>query len=297
MQRGTKLWHEARKNVISASDAAAILGIDEARTREDVIRDMVRRFHDAPSEFQSNIVSQWQVMNGPTASGEFELETGHSVQPAVFMTYKNIIGCMVDGFVGNDGILMVHCPFHLRHNDTPVPFKPIREMPKRLIKAQVQMFITNTVTCYFWQWTPKETRLEIVEYDHNIVRNAIQALMEFYKDFMDATDNPAEHLENKRVIVDTPKAASMLREYAEIGDAIQHAKERQQELLEEMVAMSKGRDAIFAGAKLTKVEKAGSISYAKAIKVLAPGANLEPWRGKPSSHWSLSGIGKEAPEE
>lgn len=297
MKRGSADWHEARRNAISAGDAAAILGLDDGKTREDVMREMVRRFHGAPSEFQSNIVSQWQVMNTPTAIGEFELETGRDVQPAVFMTYKNILGCMVDGFVGNDGIFMAYCPFHLRHSDTPVPFKAIREMPKRLLKAQVQMFITNTVTCYFWQWTPKETRLEIVEYDHAIVRDTIGALTAFYDEFLDECGQPEGYLEAKRVVIDTPKAAAMVREYAELGDAISNAKERQQELLEEMVAMAKGRDAMFAGAKLTKAERAGSISYAKAIKELVPGANLEPWRGKPSSYWTLSGSAKEASGE
>lgn len=287
MERGSKDWQEARRKVISAGDAAAILGLDKDRTRDDVMRDMVRRYHGAPSEFQSNIVSQWQVMNTPTAIGEFELETGRTVQPAVFMTWKDLFGCMVDGFVGNDGIAMVYCPFHLRHADVPVQFKALKDMPKRHIKAHLQMFITETATCYFWQWTPKETRLEIVEYDPSVVRGAMEELVVFYRDFMDAIEDPDDHLEDKRVVIDTPKAAAMLNEYRQLGDAIHQAKERQAEILDEMVAMSKGRDAIFAGAKLTKVVRSGSIKYAEAIKVLAPGANLEPWRGKPSESWQI----------
>jgi len=54
-----------------------------------------------------------------------------------------------------------------------------------------------------------------------------------------------------------------------------------------MVKMCREQKGVFGGRNLTKVQKNGSISYSQAIKVLAPGANLEPWRGKPSTHWTL----------
>jgi len=54
-----------------------------------------------------------------------------------------------------------------------------------------------------------------------------------------------------------------------------------------MVTLAGGKNALLAGRKLTLTERKGSISYAKAIKELCPKADLEKWRGKPSSSWGL----------
>ena len=59
-------------------------------------------------------------------------------------------------------------------------------------------------------------------------------------------------------------------------------------MLDELIAIGGGGDALIWGRKLTKVQKEGSVSYAKAIKALCPDADLEPYRGKPSSFWKLS---------
>ena len=79
----------------------------------------------------------------------------------------------------------------------------------------------------------------------------------------------------------------MVAEYDDLKDAIAQAEERKAELLESIVEMCGGEDAIFGGKKLKSIKRDGSISYANAIKELAPNANLEPWRGKPSSYWTL----------
>ena len=39
---------------------------------------------------------------------------------------------------------------------------------------------------------------------------------------------------------------------------------------------------------LAKAERSHANRYAKALAELAPGADLEKWRGKPSSSWRLS---------
>jgi len=58
-------------------------------------------------------------------------------------------------------------------------------------------------------------------------------------------------------------------------------------LLAQIVAEAKEQNADFAGRKLTLTQKAGSISYTKAIKELLPDADLEKWRGKPTEFWGV----------
>jgi len=52
--------------------------------------------------------------------------------------------------------------------------------------------------------------------------------------------------------------------------------------------MAKGQDALVCGRKLTKVEKAGSVPYAKIVKNKLPDLDLDEWRGKPSEYWRLT---------
>ena len=44
---------------------------------------------------------------------------------------------------------------------------------------------------------------------------------------------------------------------------------------------------IFADVNCKMIERAGSISYAKAIKELLPDADLSKYQGKPTAYWKL----------
>ena len=104
-------------------------------------------------------------------------------------------------------------------------------------------------------------------------------------DLHEAIKAPDAYLRDKRVDVD---GAQLVAEYDDTCAEIEALEKRKKELMEKMVAMSGGCDAIIAGRKLTLVERAGSISYAAAIKELLPGVDLEKWRGKPTSYWKLT---------
>jgi hypothetical protein len=76
-------------------------------------------------------------------------------------------------------------------------------------------------------------------------------------------------------------------EYDLLAKQIKEAEDRRKEILYNLVFETAGGDAVICGRKLTLVHRAGSVSYAKAIKELAPDADLEKWRGEPSSYWTL----------
>lgn len=289
MEQRSEEWFDARKGKVTGSSVGAILGLDPNRSRADVLRDMVRQHHGLPREFQGNIATQWGVTHEDEALQDFEHATGAEVERASFCIHSNFqwLGASPDGFVGDDALIEIKCPFGLRDKEPPVEFKAAAAQPHYYAQMQVQMFVTERSMCHFWQWTPYDAKLETVEYDPHWIAENIPQLAEFYQEYLAALDDPEDHLEEPRTIIDTPRAAQMLAEYDDLLTAIERAEERRKELLQSMIDMAKGKNAVFAGRKLTKVEKKGSISYAAAIKVLAPNANLEPWRGKPSSYWSL----------
>jgi putative phage-type endonuclease len=289
MEQRSEEWFEARKGRVTGSNIGAILGLDPNRTRDEVMREMVRTYHGHPREFQGNIATQHGVVHENEARDDFCYATGAEVVPASFCIHSNIpwLGASPDGFVGDDGILEIKCPFGLRDHDAPVPFKTAAEQPHYYAQMQVQMYVTDRSMCYFWQWTRNDSKLETVEFDSDYMASIFPKLKEFFDEFLRQIDAPEEHLEPLRKVVDTPRALQMIAEYDDLTHAIEVAEARKKELLTEIVKAAGEKNAVFGGRKLTKVEKQGSISYAAAIKVLAPNANLEPWRGKPSSYWML----------
>jgi putative phage-type endonuclease len=289
MEQRSEEWFTARKGRVTGSAVGAILDVDPNATRADIMRRMVRQYHGAPSEWNGNIATQWGTIHEGEALEDLQAHLGKEIVPATFVTHPdmNWLGASPDGYVDDDFLVEIKCPFGLRDKEAPVEFKSVEDQPHYYAQMQVQMFCTGRSKCYFWQWTPKDALLTLVEYNPDFIAEALPKLREFYMEFLEACDNPSDYLEEPRVTIDTPRALQMVAEYDDLTDAIAKAEERKKELLESMVEMSKGKNAIFGSRKLTKTEKKGSISYAQAIKVLAPGANLEPWRGKPSSFWSL----------
>jgi hypothetical protein len=275
--------------MINSSSVAAILGLDQYRTGGDILRELVRDHFGMEREFQGNIVTQWGVIHEEEALEDFERATGHEVVRATFCRHpsETWLGGKPTGFVGDDAIVEIRCPFGIREDVQP-EFKSISEQPGLMAKLQTLMFITGRTTCHLWQWTPYGFNYSELPYDEGAIAKIIPELSDFWsKTFKEALSDPGKYLEEERKVIDTPRAIQMVAEYDDLTDAMERAEERKKELLAEMVKMSREKNAVFGGRNLTKVQKNGSISYSQAIKVLAPGANLEPWRGKPSTHWTL----------
>jgi len=288
MEQRSEEWFDARKGRVAGSSVGAILGLDPNRTRDDVMRDMVRAYHGAPREFQGNIATQWGVIHENEARDDFEHQTGLKVVSASFCVHphQEWIGASPDGFVGDEDLLEIKCPFGIRNEERPA-FKTAEEQPHYMAQMQIQMYVTERIRCYFWQWTPHGYRLEDVHYDPDMIADIVPKLRAFYEEYLEEIENPEDYIEEKRKVIDTPRALQMVAEYDDLIEAIEKAEERKKELLQAIVFLSKERNALIGGRKLTKTERKGSISYAQAIKTLAPNANLEPWRGKPSSFWTL----------
>lgn len=282
MEQRSSEWHEARKGRVTASAVGAILGLAPYQTRAGVMRRMVRDAFGAEPEFTGNIATEYGTRNEDGAVDEYYMETGNKVQKVGFITREDWAGCSPDGLINADGGLETKCPFGKRETGDLVP---LAEQPHYYAQVQFSLWVTGRKFWHFYQWTPRQTMLECVLPDQAWLDENLPKLRQFHAEYLDALKDPAEHLAPKRVEVDTLEAHRIVAEYDQLAEAIENAEARKKELLAEMVRLSGDKDAIFAGRNLTKVSKAGAISYAKAVAELLPGANLEKWRGKPSSYW------------
>tara|TARA_R110000868_G_scaffold12098_6_gene58631 strand:+ start:2883 stop:3761 length:879 start_codon:yes stop_codon:yes gene_type:complete len=285
MEQRSKEWFEARKGRVTASMVGAILGLDPNCTREEAMRRMVRSYQGPPSEFKGNIATQWGVTHENEAREAFEYEMKMFVDPATFAVHPDIpwLGASPDGYIGETLTFECKCPFGIRNDEQPV-FKLLEEQPHYYAQVQIQLFVTGRHICFFWQWTPFGKHVETMSFHSDWVLENLPKLEAFHDEFLEICDEP---LGDRVKVIDTPRALQMVAEYNDLKDAIAQAEERKAELLESIVEMCGGENAIFGGKKLTNIRRDGSISYASAIKELAPNANLEPWRGKPSSYWTL----------
>jgi len=279
-------WFKKRIGRITGSRVGAILGLNPWQSREDVLRAMVREYHKAPSEFEGNVATNHGQAHEEEAILDFELETGKTVAETGFHTFSDWAGASPDGLVDDDAILEVKCPYGKR-NDKPPVFKTAQEQAHYLAQMQWEMLCTDRHAAYFWQWTPHGQELQMVDRDVTWLNENIPVLRQFHAFYLSELDNP-EHLEPLRKEVNTDDVRKLLDEYDQLKEAQELAKERQKEVLAELVTAASDNNALMWGRKLTKVEKTGSISYAKAIKDLCPDADLSKYKGKSSSYWKLS---------
>jgi hypothetical protein len=227
----------------------------------------------------------WGTNHEEEAREAFEYDQGIQVEPASFVVHPTLdwLGASPDGYIKDYALLEIKCPFGLRDKPKPVPFKSINIQPHYYAQMQIQMFCTDKICCYFWQWTPNDTKLEIVDYDPLWIEAYLPKLEDFYNEFLAICDQEFE----EKLEVDSLALQYLVAEYDLLAKQIADAEARRKEILDQLVFESAGEDAVICGRKLTQVHKAGSISYAKAIKELAPDADLEKWRGEPSSYWTL----------
>jgi putative phage-type endonuclease len=249
------------------------------------MRRMVRAYQGLPSEFEGNIATSWGTNHETEAREAFEYYQGVQVAPASFVVHpmRSWIGASPDGYISNYALLEIKCPYGLRDKPKPVPFKSIKDQPHYYAQMQIQMYCTDKIACHFWQWTPNDQRLEIVDFDPIWIEVNLPKLEAFYEEFLAIRDEGFE----ETLEIDSLGHRYMIAEYDLLTKQIKEAEDRKKEILDSLVFDTSGQDAVICGRKLTQVHRAGSISYAKAIKELAPNADLEKWRGEPSSYWTL----------
>lgn len=284
----SKQWFADRIGRVTGSVAGAILGVNPYKTADDVLRDMVRAYHGAEREFTGNAATEWGSFNEAGAQAEFEMETGLKVRECGFIVHPEYewLGASPDGLVGHDAVLEIKAPYGQR-NKKPPQFKSAGEQPHYYAQMQIEMACTERTKCHFYQWAPGGSSLVTVHFNWTWWTQSLPVLKAFHERYLKELDNP-EHLQPKRKGIDTPKAEHLITEYDELAEAIERASSRKKDILDELVTLAGGKNATICGKKLTQVERAGSVSYAKAIKELAPGADLSKWTGKPSTYWKLS---------
>ena len=286
MEQQTPEWFAARRGKLTGSNVGAALGVNPWKAPEDLLRQMVRDYHGAESEFNGNMATEYGNMHEPLAVMEYLGKTGRHVEECGFIVHPKYewLGASPDGLIDPDGMIEVKCPFGLRNKTSP-EFKTAEEQPHYYAQMQMELHCAGRDWCDFYQWSNHGDSLERVRISEQWFDENLPRLEAFYQWFLSELDNP-EHLEPKEKEINTVKAQHLLDEYDRNKAAIDDAQARNKEIISELVKLSKERNAIIHGRKLTKVERKGNVQYAKVPEL--KGVDLEPYRAKPSEFWKLT---------
>lgn len=286
MKQQTKEWHAARIGKLTASRAGAALGVNPWQTPDDLIRAMVRESHGAASEFNGNVATNYGQRHEPLAVLDYMSETGSTVDAAGFYTHPEHgwLGASPDGFISEDGMIEVKCPYSLRNSGE---FKPLCVQPHYYAQVQVQLAATGREWCDFYQWAPHGTNLERVKFSEQWWADNLPLLRKFYDRYLSELNNPAHLVERTRTI-NGKRYEEMLARYDELRRMQDEAKAEQQDIMDALIEAAGGMSAEICGRKLTRVERKGAVAYSKVVKDNLPDLDLSPWTGEPSVSWRLT---------
>jgi len=277
---------EKRKGRITASMAGAILGVAPYMTRDDAMRTMVRDYAGAPSEFAGNVATEYGTAMEGGARFDFELKTGLNVKSEneFFIAAGDglsFFGATPDGLTSDGCTLEIKCPYGLRNEENP-QFKTLKEQPHYYAQVLMQMFCTDYAEAYFYQWTPNGDFLEKIYFDDVFFEDMLGKLKLFYAEYLIERENPAQYLEPKIQKLSAPKFTEA---YIQAKIMLEDAQEHLDKCKADLVKLANGKKSNIDGISVYEVEREGSVSYAKALKDLAPTADLSAYKGKGSSYW------------
>jgi putative phage-type endonuclease len=176
VRQGTAEWLEARKGKITASLAAACLGLDPHKGPLAAFNEITgrKRQPDNPDmrygrEFEAEAVSV------------YEAETGTLVEPGGFWVHPELtwLGASPDGLVGTMGLLEAKCPQTLpsytpRHHE---------------VQCVVQLAVTGRLYCHYFAYCRPEHVMFTVCPSCKDERELLTALEAFYHTYI-ITDTP-----------------------------------------------------------------------------------------------------------
>ena len=283
IEQRSKEWFDQRKGKITGSSIGAILDFSPFTKPKDVMRRMVRDYLGCESEFQGNCATFYGTANESVAILDFTLETGLQVTETGFHVHPGYdwLGASPDGFVGDDAVIEIKCPYGKRDSDE---FLSINDQPHYFAQIQYEMFCTGRKKCYFFQWSAVSTKLEIVEFQQDFIDKTLPKLREFHDKFLLELENPEKHI---TPLVQTLDACNASLRYEHALDIYNTAKEELEKAKEELIKLADGKKSVIGDLLVYPIERKGTISYAKAIKELLPDADLEKYRGKPSTSWGV----------
>ena len=150
LQQRTPAWHIARRGKLTASNLGAALGQVSYVSRLQAYRRAL-----GVDLFQGNEATQWGTDNEPNGIIAYQSLTGNVVQATglhVHPRHEWLAGSP-DGFVGEQGMIEVKCPYYSRRDGSGRLHKGVP--PHYYMQINALLEITNREWCDYVCWAPE----------------------------------------------------------------------------------------------------------------------------------------------
>ena len=281
IEQRSKEWFKQRVSKITGSNVGAILGIDPFRSKNDVMRQMVRASLNLESEFKGNIATEYGTKFESFAQKDFEMETGFNVEETGFHVASDYdwLGASPDGLVGDGAVLEIKCPYSMRNGGE---FKSIYDQPQYYAQIQIEMLCTGRHKTYFYQWCERKSKLEIVGIDVFWLDENIHKLESFYKEYLSELKAPDKH---ELSLVKSVEAKELAAVFEETNEKIKQLKSVLDDCKAQLITLADGEKSNISGVLVYPIKRKGAIQYKKIPEL--DGVDLEKYRGKDTKAWGV----------
>ncbi len=180
--QGSESWLQAREGRITASLAAACLGLDPNTSRAEAWRRIRGK------RWEGNHHTRWGQEFEPAARAQYEAVSGELVEQTGFWVHPlhDWLGASPDGLVGVEGLAEIKCPMKLP-SCVPIHHR---------IQMLVQLACTDRLWCDYFAWAGNE------HFTRRIHRAGIDGLIarleSFYKTWVLTGIEPLRKIRKKR---------------------------------------------------------------------------------------------------
>ena len=197
LQQRTDAWFAARRGRLTASNLGASLGLVSYVSRPEAYRRVT-----GASEFVGNPACDWGTTNEANATVSYQIASGNTVQPVGLFIHKDYdwLAGSPDGFVGEDGMVEIKCPFYHKKDGSPRVHAAVPIHYWCQVNALLE--ITEREWCDYVSWTPEGMRTLRVPRD----KEAFDFLLNYYGQFYaamargDAAPPPLPASEKARIV-------------------------------------------------------------------------------------------------
>jgi putative phage-type endonuclease len=266
IEQGTQEWLDLRRNLRMASETPAILGVSPYQSHHDV-----RAAKRGRTAFQNAAMRQGTEQE-PIARAAYE-EAFEMMRPAMFV--DGDYGCSLDG-ISLDGSLIVEIktPFKGRESDRWQAALEGRTTEYDFAQIQHQLMVCQAKLAHLWVWDTQTQEGNLVE---------VRPEPAYWETIRTAWDAFWPTLAER----DDEAWSAAALEYKLAKEAADKAIERLETVKKDLIEMTVGDFNFGYGVQVKKVSRAGSIDWKAVEKKHLAGVDLEGFRKKAISFYTV----------
>ena len=266
IEQGTQEWLDLRRNLRMASETPAVLGVSPYQSQNDV-----RAAKRGTQAFQNAAMRQGTEQE-PIARAAYE-EAFEMMRPAMFV--DGDYGCSLDG-ISLDGSLIVEIktPFKGRESDRWQAALKGQTTEYDFAQIQHQLMVCQAKLAHLWVWDAKTQSGNLVE---------VRPEPTYWETIRIAWDAFWPTLAERE---DEAWSAAAL-EYKLAKDHADKAIERLESVKKSLIEMTVGDFNFGYGVQVKKVNRTGSIDWKAVEKKHLVGVDLEAFRKKGISFYTV----------